>query len=114
MSGTTSMSSKINLILIALLLISGFLNVYQKKEKEIYKNLVDEQFKQRYVELEQKLKQSEQQRLVLGDSIINLNIHREATRKLIIKQDEELKKIKGRYDKRTPSELELEMERRTQ
>lgn len=109
------MSLKIKLALLVLPILLGtslYFNYQQKREKETYKKLLDDQYKQRYAELQQKLKQTQQQRLVLIDSVSRLNHNNQTLHELSKKQDEELKKIKGRYNNHTPSELELEMERR--
>src|SRR5688572_27308014 len=70
-------------------------------------------YKQRYDSLQSIQEQQSRERLVFIRTIDSLN----NSFKLVLsernKLDQELKSISGRYDDRTPSELEIEMERRS-
>jgi hypothetical protein len=99
-------------ILLILLIISVLFTLKSRREKEAYKQIINDQFNRRYLELEHKLKSSEQQRTVLVDSIAAVNIRTKSLLELNKQKDQEILKIKGKYKNHAPSELEKEMERR--
>lgn len=99
-------------LLLGYLSISGAIN----KEKEILslKSRYENKLKYEQLKHKQQLESEGKQRTLLVDSINDLNSDLKTLVQLAKDKDEEILKIKGRYNKHTPNELELEMERRAQ
>jgi hypothetical protein len=92
--------------LVAALLIVIF---YPKNFRE---NTITPKYEDSTAHFKQLYESERASRLVLSDSV-SLLVHRDSLHIEAIKQvEQEILKIKGRYNKHTPSELELEMERR--
>jgi len=80
-----------------------------RKERDLYKTQVQNDFKSKYLPLERQLRESEQLRMGLVlriDSIDNTNTNLVRVNKSL---DSTLRKIRGSYSRKTPSELETEM-----
>lgn len=100
------------LLCIVFLIVVLFDSSNVRKERDLYKNQVKDDFKSKYLQLERELKSSERQRMVLVhhlDSIDNVN---SVLVRGIKDKDSIILKIKGSYSRKTPSELENEMIKR--
>jgi len=83
-----------------------------QKERNLYNKKIENDFNTKYKAIEQQLKRSEQERLVLIDSLNRRDIHIQNLLQLNKGYAIQLNQIKGRYDKLTSSEKAKEMERR--
>lgn len=97
------------ILLIVFLVLFMFYSNNLKRERDLYKNQVQNDFKSKYLQLERELRSSERQRMALVlcvDSIDNRNSDLVRVNKLL---DSTLRKIRGFYSKKSPSQLETEM-----
>jgi hypothetical protein len=69
-------------------------------------------YKQKYDSIQQLHTQESLERLVFIRTIDSITSDNKLLRTELLDLNQELKSIPGRYDDRTPSELEIEMERR--
>lgn len=83
-----------------------------ERSNALYKKQIENDFKNKYKQLEIQLQASERERLVLIDSFNARSLYIQT---LLVKNQEyekELKNIKGRYKKLTSSEKALELTKR--
>jgi len=83
-----------------------------ERSNELYKKQVEHDFQTKYTLLEDQLKASERERLVLIDSFNNRNLYIKTLLELNKGYEKELKDVKGRYNKLTSSEKAIELTRR--
>ncbi len=83
-----------------------------KKERDLYKTKIENDFKTKYTAIEQQLRDSERERVILADSLNTRNIHIQTLNRVSDSLTNELKLVPGRYKKLNSSEKAIEMERR--
>ncbi len=93
-------------ILLVLLVANLVFTSSFKKERDLYKNKVQNDFNTKYLLLEKKLQISESTRRGLDNRIDSLNLSIQTLTESNLTLDRELTKVKGKYKDRTPSELE--------
>ena len=104
---------KIGLVVLGVLLVTSlFFGNQYRKESDLYKTKVQNDFNTKYLLLEQRFRTSERERMVLVHHSDSLDNRSKSLDSALHVKDAEIKKIKGSYNKRTPSELETEMIKR--
>lgn len=98
-------------IFVAALSIIIGMRLHEKETKAQHKQTIND-FKSKYIKLEQELQRSKSERMAFIDSLNQLTLRRETADKQVDSLTLELKKIKNRYTRVPDSELAKLMERR--
>jgi peptidoglycan hydrolase CwlO-like protein len=106
---------KRNLLDIALVAVIVLLIIFNTNSRNYYEGALEtlkQEYKDEYNAYEQQLHLTRMERDSLVFRFDSLNFHLQNVRGELSKTEEELKSVKGKYDKHTPTELELEMEKK--
>jgi chromosome segregation ATPase len=104
-----------NLLDIALVAAIVILIIFNTNSINHYEGVIEtlkQEYKDEYNAYEQQLHLTRMERDSLDFRYDSHNFHLQNVRGELSKTEKELKAVKGKYDKHTPTELEIEMERK--
>jgi len=99
-------------ILTVLLGVSLFTGARFKREKDLYKNKIKNDFESKYLQLEYNFRRSERQRLDFINRFDSIDRINKSTLRINEELLKEIRKIRGAYVRKNAAELEQEMIRR--
>jgi hypothetical protein len=99
-------------VVILFLVYTRFTGIRLTQEMDLYKNKIENDYTARIDQLQRELRRSNLERNNYAHRVDSISLHNETILRSIEKKDKEIAAIKGRYKNHTPTELEIEMEKR--